>query len=169
MTLRKLKRNGTFKNRFNFSDLGISGSLNLKKILLLGSGGFLGTNLRDYFEVNYSSEYKLINVEGKDQLDIKNFDLFNDFIAKNKPEIIINAAAFVGGIAYGSKFPAKILHDNSQIGLNIYESARLNNIEKVINPISNCAYPGDASLYKEESFGMENHMILFLIMDSQDG
>jgi len=132
--------------------LGISGSLNLKKILLLGSSGFLGTNLRDYFEVNYSSEYKLINIEGKSQLDIKNFDLFNGFIEKNKPEIIINAAAFVGGIAYGSKFPAKILHDNSQIVLNIYESARLNNIEKVINPISNCAYPGDASLYKEEAF-----------------
>lgn len=124
----------------------------MKKILLLGSKGFLGKNLNEYFSLNNDSEYSLINIEGKNQLDIRNFNLFNEFVFENKPEIIINAAAFVGGIAYGARFPAKILHDNSQIALNIYESARLNNVEKIINPISNCAYPGDSNFYTEEGF-----------------
>ena len=38
------------------------------------------------------------------------------------------------------------------MAINLYRASKQNNIEKLINPISNCAYPGNLSIYKEEFF-----------------
>ena len=74
----------------------------------------------------------------------------------------------MGGISYGYEFPGKILHDNAKMVLNIFENARVHNVQQIINPISNCAYPGDLNIYEEKTFGMENLTTLFLIMLLQE-
>ena len=50
-------------------------------------------------ENNYPTDL-IFEIEGKEELDITNFDKLNNFLQKTKPEIIVNTAAFVGGIAY---------------------------------------------------------------------
>ena len=69
-----------------------------------------------------------------------------------KPKIIINCAAFVGGISYGYKYPARMLSENSSMAINLYNLSLEHNVEKLINPISNCAYLVELTTYKEEQF-----------------
>ena len=120
------------------------------KILIIGSGGFLGSHILK--KLKNSSSFEVIEIQGKNQLDITNFQDLNNYLSINKPEIVINCAAFVGGIAYGYKYPAQMLHLNSTMALNLYNASHLNNVKKLINPISNCAYPGSLKVYKEDQF-----------------
>ena len=70
----------------------------MKKVLLIGSKGFVGSNFKKHLlENNYPTDL-IFEIEGKEELDITNFDKLNNFLQKTKPEIIVNTAAFVGGI-----------------------------------------------------------------------
>ena len=54
---------------------------------------------------------------------------------------------------YVAKYPANVFHDNSLMYLNLYQA--INNVDKnilVINPISNCSYPGIIDIQDEENW-----------------
>lgn len=120
------------------------------KVLVAGSKGFLGKHVKALLDKE--NKHTVLEITGKDHVDITQYHALNDFISESKPDVIINCAAFVGGIAYGYKYPAKMLYKNSSMAINLYRASKQNNIEKLINPISNCAYPGNLSIYKEEFF-----------------
>jgi GDP-L-fucose synthase len=65
--------------------------------------------------------------------------------------VIINCAAHVGGIEYGRKNPIALYRDNLLMNLNILSAASESN-SKLINPISNCAYPRDLDIFSEDRF-----------------
>ena len=117
--------------------------------LLIGSQGFLGSHVKKELA---NKNIKFSEITGKSQVDITNLEEFNNFISEDKFDYIINCSAFVGGISFGFKYQADLLQINSLMATNIYEIAKIHNIKKVINPISNCAYPGDQTVYKEENF-----------------
>ena len=120
----------------------------MKKILILGGNGFLGKNLNKVFE---NTNYTLYNESRKTGCDITNLNELVNKIKQINPEIIINSAAHVGSIAYVSKYSADVCDDNSQMYLNIYKSIRLVNPKIIlINPISNCSYPGIIDVQHEE-------------------
>lgn len=121
-----------------------------KNLLVLGANGFLGKNLVS--KLNKTTDYDVYQLNGKNDLDLTKDNLFNNYLAKNKIDYIINCAAFVGGIAYGYDFPAELLMKNTIMASNIYKSAYENGIELLVNPISNCAYPKNQNLYEEENF-----------------
>ena len=117
----------------------------MKKILLLGSSGFLGKNVLSKIENN-----TIYTISGKDQVDLTEINALRDFTSKLEFDYIINCAAFVGGIAYGYKYPAEMLVVNSRIANNVYQIAKEKSIKMLINPIPNCVYPGKLNTYKEE-------------------
>jgi len=45
-----------------------------------------------------------------------------------------------------------MLYENSMMAINLYKASQKNKVEKLINPISNCAYPGNLTTYKEDYF-----------------
>ena len=98
------------------------------------------------------NEHELIEIRGKNDLNITNIESLNKFFLKHKPQAVINCAAFVGGISYGYKFPAKMLYENSKMALNLYQVSNENKVTILVNPISNCAYPGHLDTYKEDNF-----------------
>ena len=86
---------------------------------------------------------------GVDLRDLnQTMDLFEDV----KPKYLINCASFVGGIQFGLKHQAEIFNNNLQMTLNILEAMNKFKIKRIVNPISNCAYPGKATFFKEDEF-----------------
>jgi len=120
------------------------------KVLIVGSNGFLGSNIKSILNNEY--EHEVLEITGKDQIDITKYDYLDEYLSKSRPDVVINCAAFVGGISYGYKYPARMLYENSLMAINLYNASQKNKVEKLINPISNCAYPGNLTTYKEDYF-----------------
>ena len=120
------------------------------KVLVVGSKGFLGSWVKKMLLAD--TNHETLEISGKESLDITKIEDLQNFVSKHKPEAIINCAAFVGGISYGYKYPARLLYENSKIALNLYEISRKNDVGILINPISNCAYPGHLTTYVESQF-----------------
>ena len=119
------------------------------KLLVLGTNGFVGKHVKFLLE---KEGIQYFEIEGKTQVNLLDQDEIDVFLNKNKIEKIINCSAFVGGISYGYKFPVEMLVSNTQMIINLYNAAKNNQVKHIINPISNCAYPGNIQVYREEDF-----------------
>ena len=83
------------------------------------------------------------NLIGKtsSEIDLRNQAEVNNFIATEKPDVIIDAAARVGGILANNDFPYQFLMENMQIQNNLIQAAHENDIQKFIFLGSSCIYP----------------------------
>ena len=118
------------------------------KVLLLGDNGFIGSAVAKLLDSS-GIEYK--GVSRSSGYDLKDPRTLDEVISKNQFTAIINCAAHVGGIGYGQKYSKLILEDNTLMNLNIVTAAARFRL-KLVNPISNCAYPGHLSEYRESHF-----------------
>ena len=75
------------------------------------------------------------------ELDLRNQHTVNEFYALEKPEVVIDAAAKVGGILANNDFPYQFLMENMQIQNNLIDGAHKAGIEKFIFLGSSCIYP----------------------------
>lgn len=108
------------------------------KIYIAGHRGMVGSAVWRALE---SKGYtNLIGKSSKD-LDLRNQQAVNDFYATEKPEIVIDAAARVGGILANNDFPYPFLMENMQIQNNLIDGAFHAGIEKFIFLGSSCIYP----------------------------
>lgn len=75
------------------------------------------------------------------ELDLRDQAATNAFFAAQKPEVVILAAARVGGILANSAYPAQFIHDNLSIGVNVIDAAHHHGARKLLNLGSSCIYP----------------------------
>ena len=75
------------------------------------------------------------------ELDLRNQSSVQKFFVDNKPEVVIIAAAKVGGILANNTYRAEFLYDNLMIEANLIHSSYLNKAEKVVFLGSSCIYP----------------------------
>ena len=108
-----------------------------KKIWIAGHKGMVGSSLVRIFK---NSDYKILTIDKK-KIDLRNQIQVNNWVKKNKPSIIIIAAAKVGGIKHNASFPAEFIYDNLLISSNIIHAAFKCKTEKLINLGSACIYP----------------------------
>ena len=112
------------------------------KIYIAGHRGMVGSALvRAFQERRPDCELILATREELDLLDQSS--VFN-FISQNKPDLIINAAAKVGGIHANSTYPADFIRDNLLVNLNLTEACFKYKVGRFINLGSSCIYPRDA-------------------------
>ena len=116
-------------------------------ILITGSNGFLGKRVCRLLELKKIPHLATSKLTG---LDLCNRKSIVSFFENKKIEKIINCAAVVGGIEFGKKKPVDILHNNLIMTLNLFEAAKKNGINRIINPISNCVYPAKSTFFKEK-------------------
>ena len=119
------------------------------KILVTGATGFLGKRVCKKLDKN---GYNYLKTSLSSGIDLRDKDQTQMHFRDVKPDVILNCAAYVGGIQFGYKHPAEIFYNNLLITLNLFESARLLNVKRIINPISNCAYPAKARFFREDEF-----------------
>lgn len=118
-------------------------------ILVLGATGFLGKRVIKKLEESEREFYPSSLSMGCDLMSYEEtYQLFETV----KPEYVINCSAFVGGIDFGYSYPADLFLKNTTMTLNILESSKNHGVTRLINPISNCAYPAQSSLFKESEF-----------------
>ena len=109
------------------------------KVLVFGSNGMVGTSLLQTLK----RSKKVESVIGSSRKDTNLFDLeaTKSKIQSSNPDVIINAAAKVGGIVANNTQRTEFIMENLKINMNILESCiPLNNL-KIINLGSSCIYP----------------------------
>lgn len=120
------------------------------KILIPGGHGFVGKNV---VELLKDSGYEIFPLSRRDGFDLRDYNATKNFLEKIKPDVIINCAARVGSLHYVTEYAADVVNDNMEIILNLYRAAK--NVcpqTKIINPVSNCSYPGDANIQRESEW-----------------
>lgn len=108
------------------------------KIYIAGHRGMVGSAIwRALEEQGYAN---LIGV-GSHDLDLKSQQQVTDFFESNSPEVVIDAAARVGGILANNNYPYHFLMENMQIQNNLIDSSLKSGVEKFIFLGSSCIYP----------------------------
>ncbi len=104
------------------------------------------------------SGYKNIVTKSLDELDLRNQSEVNSFFEKEKPEVVIIAAAKVGGILANNTYRAEFLYDNLMIEANLIHASYLNNADKVIFLGSSCIYPKLAPQPLKEEYLLSDYL-----------
>src|SRR5687768_9468263 len=74
------------------------------------------------------------------QLDLRNRAGVFDFMRENRPDVVIDAAARVGGIHANDTFSADFLSDNLQIQVNVMDAANDIDVDRLLFLGSSCIY-----------------------------
>lgn len=118
-------------------------------ILVTGATGFLGKRV-----CHLLTQSGLVFERTSLSLgcDLRDHVATRSLFQRLKPKQVLNCAAFVGGIQFGYKHSAELFHNNLLMTLNLLEVSSSVGVKRIVNPISNCAYPAQATLFKEEQF-----------------
>lgn len=90
-------------------------------------------------------------VADRSQLDLTNQSQVFDFLTKHRPDVVIIAAAKVGGIHANSTYPAEFIFQNLAITSNLVEGSRRAGVTRLLNLGSSCIYPKHAPQPMPES------------------
>ena len=120
------------------------------KVLILGSNGLVGTSVKNVLEKN--PNIKELICATRNDADLFNFEETKELIENSKPDIMINAAAKVGGIYANNSKRTEFILENLKINVNILEASIPFSNMYIINLGSSCIYPLEAdNPIKEES------------------
>lgn len=108
------------------------------RIYVAGNRGMVGSAVWRALEAKGFS-----NLIGKSstELDLKNQEAVSDFFKQEKPSVVIDAAARVGGILANNNYPYQFLMENMQIQNNLIDFSLKSDVEKFIFLGSSCIYP----------------------------
>ena len=108
------------------------------KIYVAGHRGLVGSALVRAIESG--NEHSWIG-QTRQELDLLDRKAVFEYVAKEKPDWVIIAAAKVGGIHANSTYPVQFLSENLQIETNLIDACHAANIERVLFLGSSCIYP----------------------------
>lgn len=108
------------------------------KIYIPGHSGMVGSAI---FRNLHSKGYSNLIGRSSKELDLRNQSAVNEFFETEKPDIVIDAAARVGGILANNEYPYHFLMENLQIQNNLIDAAHKHDIQKFIFLGSSCIYP----------------------------
>jgi GDP-L-fucose synthase len=141
-----------------------------RRVLLTGGGGFLGGHLRVRLEALAPAA---LFAPRATELDLRDRDAIERAIAAMKPDLVIHAAAVVGGIGANRLHPGRFFYENALMGIQLIEEARRAGVAKLVCLGTVCAYPKFAPIpfreddiwdgYPEETnapYGLAKKMLL---------
>ena len=120
-----------------------------KKIYIAGHKGMVGSAV--WRALDNNGYTNLIGLS-RSELNLRTQQAVLDFYKEEKPEIVIDAAAKVGGILANNDYPYDFLMQNMQIQNNLIDGAFNSGVEKFIFLGSSCIYPKLASQPLKEEY-----------------
>lgn len=109
-----------------------------KKVYIAGSSGMVGSAIKRNLE---NKGYQNLIDKTSKELDLINQAEVETFFSDEKPEVVILAAAKVGGILANSTYRAEFMYNNLMIEANVIHASYRHNVEKLIFLGSSCIYP----------------------------
>jgi GDP-L-fucose synthase len=108
-----------------------------KRVYVAGHRGLVGSAVGRRLA---KEDCEIVTV-GRDELDLRRQSETEDFMAATHPDVVVIAAARVGGILANDTFRADFLYDNLMIGANLLAAAHRQNVARVLFLGSSCIYP----------------------------
>ena len=115
-----------------------------EKIFIAGASGMAGSAIHRILKDNGYGNSNLggaILAPKRDELDLLNNDQIKKFFKKEKPTVVIIAAAKVGGILANFEKPAEFILQNLKIQTNLIENSFMHGIKRLLFLGSSCIYP----------------------------
>ena len=111
-------------------------SLAGKRVFIAGHRGMVGSAL-----CRRLARESILQTVGRDALDLRRQSAVEEWFERRRPQVVVLAAATVGGIAVNANLPADFIYDNLAIQTNVIEAARRTPVEKFLFLSSSCVYP----------------------------
>jgi GDP-L-fucose synthase len=111
-----------------------------EKIYLAGHHGMVGAAVVRALAQRGHALERLVT-RSRRELDLTDGTAVKNFLAAQKPGVVIIAAARVGGIYANNTYPAEFIHENLAIALNLIHGAYLTGVQRVLFLGSSCIYP----------------------------
>src|SRR5581483_2898966 len=92
-----------------------------RRVLLTGSGGFLGGFIRRDLE---QKKPAALFAPRASEVDLRDPQAAHDLIARLRPNLVIHAAAVVGGIGANRMHPGRFFYENAVMGIHLIEESR---------------------------------------------
>jgi GDP-L-fucose synthase len=108
------------------------------RIYVAGHRGLVGRSLVRRFQHH---GYNDLVMASHDELDLCEQSAVRQYLNAEQPDVVVIAAAKVGGIHANSTYPAEFIHDNLGIALNLIHESYAAGVRRVIFLGSTCIYP----------------------------
>jgi len=119
------------------------------RIYVAGHRGMVGSAIVRLLE---SRGFDNLLLAGRGELDLKDSLAVAEFFKSQKPDIVILAAARVGGIQANLDFPAEFLYENLAIQNNVIHQSYLHEVKKLCFLGSSCIYPRQSRQPMKEEY-----------------
>lgn len=117
-------------------------SLESKKVYVAGHRGMVGSAIVRRLRENNSIS---ILTRSSSELDLRDQTSVDSFFSEEKPDVVVLAAAKVGGIHANNTYPAEFLYDNLAVEANVIHSSYQHGCKRLLFLGSTCIYPKLAS------------------------
>ena len=125
------------------------------KIFIVGHKGMVGSATWRLLE---QKGYSNLIGRSSEELDLRNQSAVHEFFKTVRPEVVIDAAAKVGGIWANQQHPYTFLMDNLLMQNNLIEASHLHDCQKFIFLGSSCIYPKMAPQPIKEEYLLSGHL-----------
>ena len=109
-----------------------------RRVLVTGGGGFLGRAVVETLRARGAGS---ILAPRAAELDLRERDAIRAYLSGQKPDLVIHAAAVVGGIGANRAHPGRFFYENAIMGIQLIEEARRAGVDKLVCLGTICAYP----------------------------
>jgi GDP-L-fucose synthase len=109
-----------------------------RRVTVTGGSGFLGQAIVRRLQASGADS---IFVPRSRDYDLRTKDGIDRALADGRPQLVIHAAAVVGGIGANRENPGRFFYENAIMGIQLMEQARLAGVEKFVTIGTVCAYP----------------------------
>ena len=119
------------------------------KIFVAGHKGMVGNAITKFLKDN---GYRNLLLPTRVDLDLTDSKAVEEWFCKNKPQVVILAAAKVGGIHANNTYLADFIYQNLEIQSNLIHSAYLTKVKKLMFLGSSCVYPKKPKIPIKEEY-----------------